>query len=125
MALLESPDGTTLPDHLRATADAMDALIRDELRATGVHPMTRYEYAIEADPGKCTASFPTFDNWAAVLAAANMPAFQREGLAQPRVLRRTRDANNWPTKWEPVSTDCTQKGCGRPRSEHEMGVFCP
>jgi hypothetical protein len=46
------------------------------------------EYALEADPGKCTASFPTFDTWEAAQAAANQPAFVRPGLPPPRVVWR-------------------------------------
>lgn len=46
------------------------------------------EYALEADPGKCTASFPTFDTFDAALAAANQPAMERDGLPLPRVLVR-------------------------------------
>lgn len=51
------------------------------------------EYAIEADPGKCTASFPTFDSLDAALAAASVPAMVREGLPLPRVL--TRRGGKW------------------------------
>ena len=46
------------------------------------------EYAIEADPGKCTASFPTFDSADEAFAAVDVPAFVRQGLPAPRVLRR-------------------------------------
>ena len=56
------------------------------------------EYAIEADPGKCTASFPTFDSLDAALAAASMPAMEREGLPLPRVLTRRGGT------WYPVCT---------------------
>lgn len=51
------------------------------------------EYAIEADPGKLTASFPTFDSLDAALRAATVPAFEREGLPWPRVL--TRRGGQW------------------------------
>lgn len=51
------------------------------------------EYAIEADPGQRTASFPTFDNLEAALAAASVPAMVREGLPRPRVL--TRRGGQW------------------------------
>lgn len=47
------------------------------------------EYALEADPGKRTASFPTFATWDEAQAAANQPAFVRPNLPPPRVLWRT------------------------------------
>ena len=78
------------------------------------------EYAIEADPGKCTASFPTFDNLEAAVAAATVPAMIRDG-SPPRVLVRMDDE----TAWSPVASVCTRRGCGRLRSEHDYGEFCP
>lgn len=48
------------------------------------------EYAIEADPGRLTASFPTFPSLEAAIAAASVPAFYRENVAPPRVLVRER-----------------------------------
>lgn len=62
------------------------------------------EYAIEADPGKCTASFPTFDSLDAALAAASVPAMVREGLPLPRVLTRRGGA------WYPVCVAPTRHG---------------
>ena len=55
----------------------------------------RVEYALEADPGRCTASFPTFDCIDAARAAADVPAFVREGLPAPRVLVRSEYEGNW------------------------------
>lgn len=55
-----------------------------------------WEYALEADPGRLTASFPTFDTVEDAIRAATVPAMEREGLPPPRILRRTR--------WESLGT---------------------
>lgn len=46
------------------------------------------EYAIEADPGKLTASFPTFQSWDGVEAAAQSLERMRPDLGRPRTLWR-------------------------------------
>lgn len=56
------------------------------------------QYAVEADPGKCTASFPTFDTLDAASAAASEPCMERDGLPLPRVLVRRGSGS-----WEPVA----------------------
>lgn len=74
------------------------------------------EYAIEADPGKCTASFPTFDTAAEAFEAANVPAFTRDGLPAPRVLRREGLQH-----WVPVCGAQTWHGpCGLIKG-HDLG----
>jgi hypothetical protein len=52
------------------------------------------EYAIEAEPGRFTASFPTFATYAEAEAAATQPCMAREGLPFPRVLSR-RPESDW------------------------------
>lgn len=64
-----------------------------------------HEFAIEADPGKFTASFPIFDSLEAALAAASAPAMEREGLPLPRVL--TRRGGRW---YEVCAAPTTQGG---------------
>lgn len=52
------------------------------------------EFAVEADPGRLTASFPIHDSYADALHAAHLPAFERPGLPAPRVLVRA-DGGPW------------------------------
>ena len=47
------------------------------------------EYALEADPGKRTASFPTYDTLEAALESANQPCMYRPGIPPVRILVRT------------------------------------
>lgn len=47
------------------------------------------EFALEADPGKCTASFPTFDDYDHARSVANGGWAKRPGLPPPRVIWRT------------------------------------
>jgi len=46
------------------------------------------EYAIEADPGRCTASYPTYDNFDDAMSAANAPVMIRDHLPPVHVLAR-------------------------------------
>jgi hypothetical protein len=52
------------------------------------------EYAIEADPGRLTASFPIFSTYAEAKEAATQPCMAIEGLPFPRVLSR-RLGSDW------------------------------
>ena len=52
------------------------------------------EYAIEADPGQLTASFPLFDDLHQAERVAECGAFERDGLPAPRVLER-RNGGPW------------------------------
>ena len=64
------------------------------------------EWAIEADPGKCTPSFPTFDTLALALGAASVPAFKRVGLKAPRILVRFLPDGAWePVPWTDIPDD--------------------
>ena len=49
-----------------------------------------WEYALEADPGKLTASFPTWGTLDEALTAATAPVMSKAGLAPVRVLKRRR-----------------------------------
>lgn len=73
------------------------------------------EYAIEADPGKLTASFPTFDSLDAAIRAATVPAFEREGLPWPRVLTRRGG------RWYPVCAAPTWHGPCILLKDHDPG----
>lgn len=49
-----------------------------------------YEYALEADPGQLSASFPTWGTLEEALIAATAPVMSKAGLAPVRVLQRRR-----------------------------------
>lgn len=52
-------------------------------------------YALEADPGKLTASHPLFCGRECAERVATAPAMHREGLPPVRVLVRVRDGGPW------------------------------
>lgn len=47
------------------------------------------EYALEADPGRLTASFPTFASYEDAQWAANQTCMHRDGIPPVRILVRT------------------------------------
>jgi hypothetical protein len=61
-------------------------------------------YALEASPGKLTASFPTFDNYEDAVRAATVPAMYRPGVPDIRILVRT-EPGPWSLHSQPRHPD--------------------